>query len=270
MLATQTLSNFSNGIYLDWSVSGNVLITITRLAGPSAVLSGLFIDAPPTVVTPIRQDNSTQGNWIGAYGAQGYYIPGLPASLPSYATITSSVASSVWAYGSVDAEAFEEPGSTARMASGWTSGSSIVLQVNLADNQPHDLALYLLNWKDGGVNELVQVANANTGAILVDQTVSDFAKGVYIQWVVTGNATITISQLSDNGAMASALFLDPPSALPPQPSTASATLVKDDTTTEGNWIGTYGSDGYDIAGAPQVCRATQPSSFQTRRHRPRP
>ncbi len=45
VLATETISSFTNGVYLDWKVSGNVLITITRTAGANAVLNGLFLDS---------------------------------------------------------------------------------------------------------------------------------------------------------------------------------------------------------------------------------
>ena len=46
VLSTETVSNFSNGAYLNWTISGNVLITITKTAGANAVLSGLFFDPP--------------------------------------------------------------------------------------------------------------------------------------------------------------------------------------------------------------------------------
>ena len=35
-------------------------------------------------------DPTTEGNWIGTYGTQGYDIIGGPSSLPSYATVTPS------------------------------------------------------------------------------------------------------------------------------------------------------------------------------------
>ena len=44
VLNTETVSSFESGVYLQWAVSGNVLITFTRLAGKNAVLSGLFLD----------------------------------------------------------------------------------------------------------------------------------------------------------------------------------------------------------------------------------
>ena len=47
VLDTETISSFTNGVYLDWKVSGNLVITITSEAGANAVLNGLFLD--PTV-----------------------------------------------------------------------------------------------------------------------------------------------------------------------------------------------------------------------------
>jgi hypothetical protein len=46
VLDTETISSFASGVYLDWKVSGHLLITITRQAGANAVVNGLFLDAP--------------------------------------------------------------------------------------------------------------------------------------------------------------------------------------------------------------------------------
>jgi hypothetical protein len=43
VLSTQSVASFHNGIYLDYAVSGHIVITITRTAGANAVLSGLFL-----------------------------------------------------------------------------------------------------------------------------------------------------------------------------------------------------------------------------------
>ena len=48
MLSTQTISSFQSGVYLDYAVSGNIVITITKGAGTSNVLSGLFLDSAQT------------------------------------------------------------------------------------------------------------------------------------------------------------------------------------------------------------------------------
>jgi hypothetical protein len=44
VLDTRVLSRFAAGAYLVWTISGHVRITITRTAGPNAVVSGLFFD----------------------------------------------------------------------------------------------------------------------------------------------------------------------------------------------------------------------------------
>ena len=46
VLSTQSVSSFHAGVYLDYRVSGHIVITITRTAGANAVLSGLFLDPP--------------------------------------------------------------------------------------------------------------------------------------------------------------------------------------------------------------------------------
>ena len=55
---------------------------------------------------------------------------------------------------------------------------------------------------------------------------------------------ITITKLSGPNAVINGVFVDPVTT------TATATFVKADTTTEGNWIGAYGSKGYDIVSGP--------------------
>jgi hypothetical protein len=47
VLDTETLSNFSGGVYLQWQLSGSVVITFKTLAG-NAVLGGLFFNSPLT------------------------------------------------------------------------------------------------------------------------------------------------------------------------------------------------------------------------------
>ena len=70
--------------------AANVVITVTMLAGPNAVLSGLFLDPGLVRSRPPRSSSrttTTEGNWIGTYGAQGYDImaarPACPPTPPS-------------------------------------------------------------------------------------------------------------------------------------------------------------------------------------------
>jgi hypothetical protein len=44
LLDTQTVSGFQNGAWLKWKVRGVVRVRITRITGPNAVASGIFLD----------------------------------------------------------------------------------------------------------------------------------------------------------------------------------------------------------------------------------
>ncbi|WP_168221952.1 retropepsin-like aspartic protease [Aquisphaera giovannonii] len=213
VLSTQSIASFHNGLYLDYTVSGHVRITITRTGGANAVLSGLFLDPPPmpTTATFVKQDATTQGTWINAYGKQGYDVIGGSAGLPGYATVTPSGQSGwTWAAGTTDVRALQAPGTTSRIAACWYSGSSFKVDVNLTDGQKHGLGLYFLDWDSTGRAERVQISDAATGAVLSTQSIASFHNGLYLDYTVSGHVRITITRTGGANAVLSGLFLDPP------------------------------------------------------------
>ncbi|MGP0070292.1 MAG: PA14 domain-containing protein [Isosphaeraceae bacterium] len=210
VLSTETVSSFNSGVYLTWTVSGNVAITITSLSGPSAVLNGLFFNPLTTTASFLDQDSTVEGSWIGTYGAQGYDVIGDAASLPSYATVTPSGATTYTAAASTTAaQALQNPGGTGRIAASWYAASSFTVDVDLTGNLTHDLTLYFLDWSNSGRIEQVQISNATTGAVLSTEAVSSFNSGVYLTWAVSGNIVITITTVSGPSAVLNGLFLNP-------------------------------------------------------------
>ena len=85
VLDTETISSFTSGVYLDWKVSGNLVITITRQAGVNAVLNGLFLDggrraaprysAGPASATGPRSTPPMAGTAIARGSGGGFAIP---------------------------------------------------------------------------------------------------------------------------------------------------------------------------------------------------
>jgi hypothetical protein len=55
-LDTRTISGFTSGVYLPWTVTGHVQFRITRLAGANAVISGSFFGAAG-ITQPNRAKN---------------------------------------------------------------------------------------------------------------------------------------------------------------------------------------------------------------------
>ena len=180
------------------------------------LLSGSASSSAVPTASFIKQDTTTQGNWIGTYGSQGYDVIGNAASLPSYATVTpTGQASYTWAGSTTDPRALQDAGGSGRIAACWYSPSSFTVDVNLTDGQTHDLELYFLDWDSTARSEKVQISNASTGAVLNTETVTSFHSGVYLDWAVSGNVDIKFTRLAGANAVLSGLFFDPPATAPP-------------------------------------------------------
>ncbi len=133
------------------------MITLTKTAGPSALLSGLFFDPPSSPPAPAPGTASflgenapatNAGNWVGTYGTQGYDAIGYATSLPSYATVTpSNDTFYTWSSSTSSTSALQNPANPtgSRIAACWYSTNntpSFSINVNLTDGQTHDLELY--------------------------------------------------------------------------------------------------------------------------------
>ena len=71
ILDSETLSPFTNGVWLSWNVSGHIKIIVTDLTGPNAVLSGMFFEpayGSSAVATIEVQSAGERGNGGGIGG----------------------------------------------------------------------------------------------------------------------------------------------------------------------------------------------------------
>jgi len=134
------------------------------------------------------------------------------ASLPSYATVAPSGAGSwTWASGTTDTRALQAAGGGSRIAACWYSPTAFTVEVKLTDGAQHGLGLYFLDWDSGARSEQVQVSDAATGAVLSTQSISSFYNGAYLDYKVSGDIKITITNQAGVNAVLSGLFLDPAS-----------------------------------------------------------
>jgi titin len=216
VLSTQNLSSFHGGDYLSWNISGNVIIEVTKVGGNNAVVSGLFFGGPSSNQTSasfVSADTTTQGNWHGVYGTNGYDIEGDTSAsnpkLPSYATLSVTGASTyTWAASTTDVRALQNAANTGRLAATWYSGSTMSFNLDFTDGKVHQFSLYAVDWDTTGRSEEVQVLNAATGAVLDTRTISSFHGGEYLTWNLSGNVVIKVTAISGNNAVVSGLFFD--------------------------------------------------------------
>jgi hypothetical protein len=198
----------------------------------------------------VKTDTTTQGTWIGTYGGDGYDLIVGPSSLPSYATVgVSGNSTYVWSSDTTDSRGLENPTapppSSNRIAAAWYAATSFTVALNLTGG-PHTVALYAVDWDNRGRSEQIQISDANSGTVLDTETLSSFNGGAYEVWTISGNVKITITEKAGGNGLLNGLFFGPGGSS----TTATATFVKTDTTTQGTWIGTYGGDGYDLIDGP--------------------
>jgi len=252
VLNSQSVTNFGDGVYLVWNVSGHVKMQVTLTGGANAVATGLFFAGTGTVVSStgtaafVKQDSTTQGNWQGAYGSDGYVVIGDLTSNPSYVTpIESGAGQAVWPNSPTDIRDLQMASNPAnRIAGVWYSSTSFSVDLNIADSNTHQVALYCLDWDRLGRSETVAITDAN-GNVLNSQSVTNFGDGVYLVWNVSGHVKIQVTLASGINAVATGLFFDGGTVVA---STGTAAFVKQDSTTQGTWQGVYGADGYVVIG----------------------
>jgi all-beta uncharacterized protein len=109
LLDTRTVSAFSGGQYLVWTMQGRVTVTLTALSGPNAVVSAVLVGPPTgvsgsaaTTATFVKTDSTTQGAWHGVYGAFGFAIADdvtsqlLPAVSAASAVVVTPQSACAW------------------------------------------------------------------------------------------------------------------------------------------------------------------------------
>ena len=224
-----------------------------KVSAVNAAGQGLLsteVSAEPGSGIFVKTDSTTQGNWSGTYGSDGYDVSqDATTSIPSYAQVTiNGQANYTWAASTTDVRALEKPENLSdRLAACWCSGGTFTINVNLTDGQTHQVALYALDWDSYGPRqEQIQVINAATGTVLDARTVSSFNGGQYLVWNVSGNVEFQITNLVGNSnAVISGLFFGSANSTgPATPTGLTATPGSGQVTL--SWNASSGATSYNL------------------------
>ena len=175
VLSTQSVSSFHTGVYMNYTISGNVLITFTKTGGANAVLSGLFFD-------------------------------------PLASTTTTGVSSSL------------NPS---------TSGQSVIFTATVSDTSggvPTGSVEFYDGSTDLGPGSALSGSGNSASSTLTTSILTAGSHSISAVYTPTGNFAGSSGSLTQT--------VNAPSA--------TATFDGKDSTTEGSWIGVYGSQGYNI------------------------
>ena len=205
--------DFSQGAWVSFPISvaagGTVSITVTKLAGANAVLSGIFLGnagTPPAATVT----SAPQGTWSGTYGSAGYALAGWNgesdlSELPK-ATLTVEQASRyTWAASTSDVRALQSPDKSTRNASTYYDPNEVKLKLTFNEAYSGTLRLYAVDWDSAGRREVISVNGQST--VLS----SDFSQGAWVSVPVSvaagGTVSVTVTCLAGGNAVLSGIFL---------------------------------------------------------------
>ena len=167
-------------------------------------------DKNATFARYIGTDVKTQGNWKGVYGAQGRTIfndNSGPAQAPTYGEVKTTGWTYSWADGTDETRALQKANGEGRIAA-QMGGDSYDIELNLTDGRMHQIALYALDWDRNGRQEIVEVRDAATDALLDSRALNGFNEGVYYLWKVQGHIKFRMINQSKSNAALGGVFFD--------------------------------------------------------------
>jgi hypothetical protein len=236
-------SSFNAGAWVSFPISvaagGTVTVTVDRTAGSNAVLSGIFLGEAGTPSAPAVV-SAPQGSWVNAVGSAGYDLASWDGAtdvsyLPNASLSVVQGSHYQWAAASSDPRALSDPTAATRNAGTYYDPNQIKLTLTFTKAYSGNLHLYAMDWDKQTRREIITV-NGQSVAL------GDFSEGAWVSFPISvaegGTVTITVDRTFGPNAVLSGIFLGDAGA-PPTMATPSAPA--------GNWVGTYGTAGYDLA-----------------------
>lgn len=167
-----------------------------------------MIAAAAPLATFLTVDTTTQENWPNRYGAAGYPLPNGASQLPPYVEFTlANQLAWTWAASTTDPRALQRPGARDRLATTWYIGAgAFTLDVNLTDGQAHEVALYCVDWDSTQREQIVEVLDAASGALLDSRSVTAFTPGDYLVWSIRGPVQFCVTHTRGDNAVISRVF----------------------------------------------------------------
>jgi len=204
----------------------------------------------------VKVGPDVQGDWVGQYGADGYALAawnGTTASsdlvvMPK-ATLTIEQGDRyVWANPTSDRRALQSPDQSQRRAATWFDDNQLRLRLDFPAAYTGTLHLYVIDWDTTTRRQNVTVTFGTTTRTMA--MTSAYDAGAWLHFPISvpagGTVRITADYVAGWNPNIDGLFLGgaggPPPPPPPPPSDVDSPGV------QGDWVGSYGADGYALAG----------------------
>jgi hypothetical protein len=214
---------------LEVSPQRTVTLTLAADEGVSIVPTGVDpnVDPAPTAsgrVAFAGFDHTTKGAWKDHYGSDGYVVVGASQSLPSYVKMNYvNGAEHIWAPKTMDVQALQDPTGDGRVAAQRAAGLHEIIDLNITDGKPHDVALYMVDWDWAGRWAAVDVIDPGTRRLLDSRNVTSFGSGRYLKYRISGHVQFRITNVwtkrytASPDAGFSGMFFDATGTMPTEP-----------------------------------------------------
>ncbi len=169
------------------------------------------LPATPAAATFVAQDTTTQGDWKGVYGSDGYSIVGDLTSLPSDAFMTTSGTNINTQFISTNFNSAlqrAKPGATCRDGAFWYGKGPFPVNVSFNDGLEHELSIYAAHIDGEGRAETIQVIDPATGKVLDSRSISSFKNGIWLTWQVRGNVELKFIGTAGPNPIVNGIFFD--------------------------------------------------------------
>ena len=214
-------TNFNAGAWMHFPVSvgagGSVLITVNRVAGANAVLSGVFLGGAGTPPTPPPPPYETppQGSWVGTYGVDGYDLAAWNGSSGDLAVTPQATIAleqgvrATWAAPTTDVRALQAPSGSERRATTLADTSQVRVRLTFPAAYSGTVHLYAVDWDSTTRRQNVIVTDGTTSKTVAITT--NFNAGAWMHFPVSvgagGSVLITVNRVAGANAVLSGVFL---------------------------------------------------------------
>lgn len=219
---------------------GSYAYRVTALGANGAKASSPEI--PVNLETPWAAwrgvDTTTAGDWIGAYGSEGYVVYDAITNFPAIIDVSLKSGNvRIFEMASTNPAALLRPDRRSRIKSARYLEPSrreeeldqwkvLEFQVQLHDAGPHRLALYHADAFAGQID----VFDAFAGTILASQPYSVSTNGQYLIFDIRNSVNVRLTPATNNSVSVAGIFIDPatlqaPGILPPTGNFGGQTVV---------------------------------------------
>ena len=190
---------------------------------------------PTYAETPIKYDaqfitvdRTTQGNWGGVYGKDGYVLcnyqnEGIDKkSLPKYVTAIDYYRAfpksgvpepKVWAAETTKKEALApdaENNANRRVACYANTDQTMTLTIGVEGTHAYQVALYFVDWENKGRRQAVEMMDATTLNLVAPvKVVKDYSGGAYLVYTYNKSVKFRFNKIRGDVVSLSGIFFDP-------------------------------------------------------------